>query len=129
MPLDMLPAGADALDVIPVGGTGGFGMNVTLYGHGGKLILVGLGMCFSGPNIPGVELLVPDLAFITEHRADLLALVLTHAHEDHIGAIPFLWPKLRCPIYATPFTATVLRLKLIEHGLQDQVTIHEVPLS
>ncbi len=108
----------DAFDVIPLGGAGGFGMNLTLYGHAGKWLMVDLGMGFAGDGVPGVDLLVPDPSFITERRKDLVGLVLTHAHEDHLGAVPFLWPRLRCPIYATPFTAAVLRLKLAEFNLQ-----------
>jgi ribonuclease J len=119
----------DGVDVIPLGGAGGFGMNLTLYGHAGKWLMVDLGMGFADERVPGVDLLVPDPTFITERRRDLVGLVLTHAHEDHIGAIPYLWPRLRCPIYATPFTAAVLRLKLIEHGLQHEAVIQEIPLS
>jgi ribonuclease J len=118
----------DSVDVIPLGGAGGFGMNVTLYGHAGKWLMVDLGMGFAGDGVPGVDLLMPDLSFIAEHRRDLVGLVLTHAHEDHLGAVPYMWPRLRCPIYATPFTAAVLRLKLIEHGLQNEVEINEIPL-
>jgi ribonuclease J len=119
----------DAVDVIPLGGAGGFGMNLTLYGHAGKWLMVDLGMGFAGDGVPGVDLLVPDPTFITERKKDLVGLVLTHAHEDHLGAVPFLWPRLRCPIYATPFTATVLRLKLIEYGLQNEVEINVIPLA
>jgi ribonuclease J len=123
-----LPVG-DAVDVIPLGGAGGFGMNLTLYGYAGKWLMVDLGMGFADDRVPGVDLLVPDPAFIAERRKDLVGLVLTHAHEDHIGAVPYLWPRLRCPVYATPFTAAVLRLKLVEHGLQKEVDIREIPLS
>jgi ribonuclease J len=119
----------DAVDVIPLGGAGGFGMNFTLYGHAGKWLAVDLGMGFADGGVPGVDLLVPDPTFLAERRKDLVGLVLTHAHEDHLGAVPYLWPRLRCPIYATPFTAAVLRLKLIEHGLQHEVEINEIPLS
>ncbi len=104
-------------------------MNLTLYGHAGKWLMVDLGMGFAGENVPGVDLLVPDPTFIAERRKDLVGIVLTHAHEDHLGAVPFLWPRLRCPIYATPFTATVLRMKLIEHGLQNEVEINVIPQS
>ena len=130
MPLDPLfrPI-EDAFDVIPLGGAGGFGMNLTLYGHAGKWLMVDLGMGFADDWTPGVDILVPNPIFIEERRSDLVALVLTHAHEDHLGAVAHLWPRLRCPVYATPFTATVLRSKLIEHGLQNEVPIHEVPLA
>jgi ribonuclease J len=104
-------------------------MNLTLYGHAGKWLMVDLGMGFAGDRVPGVDLVVPDPTFISERRKDLVGLVLTHAHEDHLGAIPFLWPRLRCPVYATPFTAAVLRMKLIEHDLQHEVEINEIPLS
>ncbi len=104
-------------------------MNLTLYGHAGKWLMVDLGLGFAGERVPGVDLLVPDPSFITERKRDLVGLVLTHAHEDHLGAVPFLWPRLRCPIYATPFTAAVLRLKLVEHGLQHEVDIREIPLA
>ncbi|HLG89929.1 MAG TPA: ribonuclease J [Alphaproteobacteria bacterium] len=130
MPPDsLLRADDDAIDVIPMGGAGGFGMNVTLYGHGGKWIMVDLGMGFADDRVPGVELLVPDVSFIAQRRHDLLGIVLTHAHEDHLGAVPYLWPRLRCPIYATPFTAAVLRLKLIEHQLRNEIEIREIPQS
>jgi ribonuclease J len=119
----------DAVDIIPLGGAGGFGMNLTLYGHAGKWLMVDLGMGFADQGVPGVDLLLPDPIFIAERRKDLVGLVLTHAHEDHIGAVPFLWPRLRCPVYATPFTAAVLRMKLIEHNLQHEVEIIEIPQS
>ena len=73
--------------------------------------------------------IMPDPAFIVERRDRLLGIVATHAHEDHIGAIPYLWPQLRCPIWATPFTASLLRAKLVEAGLADQVKINIVPMS
>ena len=129
MPLDSMRPADDAIDVIPLGGAGGFGMNLTLYGHAGKWLMLDLGMGFPDERTPGVELLVPDPSFIAERSKDLVGLVLTHAHEDHIGAVPYLWPRLRCPVYATPFTAAVLRLKLIEHGLQHEIDIQEIPLS
>ena len=72
---------------------------------------------------------MPDPAFIVERRDQLLGIVATHAHEDHIGAIPYLWPQLQCPIWATPFTASLLRAKLVEVGLADQVEINVVPMS
>ncbi len=120
---------ADSLTFLPLGGAGEFGLNFNLYGHAGKWMIVDCGMGFGDEKTPGVDLLVPDPSFISERRADLLGIVLTHAHEDHIGAIPHLWSRLRCPVYATPFTAEVVRLKLHEHGLADQVKLHVIPLS
>src|SRR5207237_4513407 len=78
---------------------------------------------------PGVDAVIPDPAFIVEHRDRLLGTVATHAHEDHIGAIPYLWPQLQCPVWATPFTASVLRAKLVEAGLAERVPITTVPMS
>ena len=114
---------------VPLGGTGEIGMNLNLYGFGGKWLMVDLGISFADDTMPGVDIIMPDPSFIVERRADLLAIVATHAHEDHIGAIPHLWGQLRCPIYATPFTASLLRMKLADAGLLRDAQIIEVPLS
>ncbi len=114
---------------LPLGGAGEIGMNLNLYGHAGKWLMVDLGITFADETTPGIDLITPDPSFIAERRDDLLGLVLTHAHEDHLGAVPFLWPRLRCPVFATPFTATVLRRKLREHDLEDEVPVHIVPLG
>ncbi|HLB80253.1 MAG TPA: ribonuclease J, partial [Dongiaceae bacterium] len=121
--------GADELLFLPLGGTGEIGMNLNLYGHAGKWLMIDLGITFGDDTTPGIEVIMPDPGFIAERRADLAGLVLTHAHEDHIGAVPYLWPRLRCPIFATPFTAALLRRKLRDAGLQDQAPITEVPMS
>jgi ribonuclease J len=120
---------SDELVFLPLGGTGEIGMNLNLYGYGGKWLMVDLGISFADDTMPGVEIIMPDPAFIVERREDLLAIVATHGHEDHIGAIPHLWSQLRCPIYATPFTASLLRMKLADAGLLREATIIEVPLS
>ena len=91
--------------------------------------MVDCGITFADDTLPGVDVIMPDPAFIAERAGELDGLIVTHAHEDHIGAIQYLWPKLKCPVYATPFTAAVLRLKLIEAGLEHDVPITEVPLS
>ena len=114
---------------LPLGGCGEIGMNLNLYRCDGKWLMVDLGMTFAGENLPGIDLIFPDPAFITERRDDLLGLVLTHGHEDHIGAVPYLWPELRCPMYATPFTAELVRRKLAERGLLEEAVIHEMPLG
>jgi ribonuclease J len=114
---------------LPLGGSGEIGMNVNLYGCNGKWIMVDLGMTFADPGYPGVELVLPDLAFIEERRNDLLGVVLTHGHEDHIGAIPYLAADLGVPLYATPFTAGLIRKKLEEEGLSREVQLNIVPMG
>ncbi|WP_073974834.1 ribonuclease J [Erythrobacter donghaensis] len=99
-------------------------MNVNLYGCQGKWIMVDLGMTFSGNEYPGVELVFADLDFIEERRKDLLGIVLTHAHEDHIGAVPYFAGDLGVPLYATPFTADLVTRKLEEAGLLGEVELN-----
>lgn len=120
---------ADALYYLPLGGSGEIGMNLSLYGHDGAWLMVDLGISFPDETMPGVEVIMPDPAFIVERRDRLVGLVLTHAHEDHLGAVQYLWPGLKCPVYATPFTAAVLRAKLHERGLAGKIPIHEIPLG
>src|SRR5438445_11810262 len=84
-------------------------MNLNLYGHAGKWLMIDLGIGFADDSMPGVDVIMPDPAFIEERRADLVGIVLTHAHEDHLGAVADLWPRLKAPVYATPFAASVLR--------------------
>ena len=99
----------DELLFCPLGGSGEIGMNMNLFGYGQpsdhKWIMVDIGVTFADDTIPGVDLIYPDPGFIVERKDNLLGIVLTHAHEDHIGAIAHLWPKLKCKIFATPFTA------------------------
>ncbi len=121
--------GRDELLLVPLGGTGEIGMNLNLYGHDGAWLMVDLGITFAGDRLPGIDVLMPDPVFIEERRDDLAGLVLTHAHEDHIGAVPYLWPRFECPIYATPFTAHLVRGKLRDAGLADVAPVTEVPLS
>jgi ribonuclease J len=114
---------------LALGGSGEIGMNVNLYGCEGKWVMVDLGLTFADPFYPGVELVLPDLAFIEERRDDLLGIVLTHGHEDHIGAIPYLAQDLGVPLYATPFTAGLIAGKLEEEGLLDQIRLNLVDLG
>jgi ribonuclease J len=109
---------------VPLGGTGEIGMNFNLYGCDGAWLAVDCGMGFAGPEAPEAEILLPDPAYIAARRENLRGLVITHAHEDHIGGVARLWPQLKCPIYATPFTAAVLRRKLNEAGLGRDAKIH-----
>jgi ribonuclease J len=114
---------------LALGGSGEIGMNVNLYGCEGKWVMVDLGLTFADPDYPGVELILPDLAFIEENRADLLGIVLTHGHEDHIGAIPYLANDLGVPLYATPFTAGLIAGKLEEEGLLGRIQLNTVELG
>ena len=116
----------DELLFLALGGSGEIGMNVNLYGCQGKWVMVDLGLTFADPAYPGVELVLPDLSFIEERREDLLGIVLTHGHEDHIGAIPYLAADLGVPLYATPFTAGLIRLKLEEEGLTKEVKLNVI---
>ena len=109
----------DELLFLALGGSGEIGMNVNLYGCRGKWVMVDCGMTFGDPYYPGIELVLPDLEFIEERSDDLLGIVLTHGHEDHIGAIPYLGADLGVPLYATPFTAGLIRRKLEEEGRSD----------
>ena len=111
---------------LPIGGSGEIGMNLNLYGHKGKWLMVDCGMSFADTHLPGVDLIFPDPVFIEDEQEDLVGLVLTHGHEDHIGAVPHLWRRFRCPVYATPFTAELVEDKLKEAGLFDQVELHVV---
>jgi ribonuclease J len=124
---------ADAAELVfvPLGGAGEIGMNLNLYGYGPaerrRWLMIDLGVTFGGDGVPGIDVVMPDPAFIAERRDRLEAIVLTHAHEDHLGAVAHLWPRLRCPVWGTDFALTVLRSKLIEAGLEDVVPVHRLP--
>ncbi|HEY2051172.1 MAG TPA: ribonuclease J, partial [Caulobacteraceae bacterium] len=129
----MQTAPGDELVFLPLGGSNEIGMNFNLYGYGPphdrKWIVVDLGVTFGDQTTPGVEIILPDPEYIAEYAKDILGIVLTHAHEDHIGAVAWLWPRLKAPLYATPFTAFLLREKLREADLLDEAPITEIPLS
>ena len=120
---------ASALFFVSLGGAGEIGMNLNLYGYAGDWLILDCGVTFGDDSQPGLEVVMPDPAFIVERRDRLLGIVATHAHEDHIGAIPYLWNELRCPVWATSFTASLLRAKLVEAGIADKVRINVVPIS
>ncbi len=124
----MTVPGSDELLFLALGGAGEIGMNLNLYGHAGKWLMLDLGIAFGDDTMPGVEVIMPDPGFIEERRRDLAGIVLTHAHEDHLGAVADLWPRLKAPVYATPFAASVLRRKLTQAGLLQAVRITEIPL-
>lgn len=115
---------------VALGGLGEIGMNCALYGYGPKssrkYVMVDLGVAFAGPELPGIDLIVPDLSFIERIRKDLVGLVITHAHEDHIGAVADLWPRLGCPVYATKFASGLLELKRLMEPGAPQIQVNEV---
>ena len=111
---------------LALGGSGEIGMNVNLYGSHGKWLMVDCGITFADPQYPGIDVILPDLAFIEEQLDNLVGIVLTHGHEDHIGALPYLAEDLGVPLYATPFTAGLIRGKLEEEGNADRVRLNVV---
>ena len=118
---------------VPLGGTEEIGMNVNCYGLGtlddADWLVIDLGITFGDDTTPAVEVIVPDPQFLEERRDRLCGIVLTHGHEDHLGAVPYLWSRLRCPVYASPFTAALLRRKLVDDGDGAAVDIIEIPLN
>ncbi len=115
------------LVLLPLGGTGEIGMNCYCYGAGPQptreWLMVDLGVKFGDENDPGIDVILPDVGFITKNKKNFAGLVITHAHEDHIGAVPWLWPQLQCEVHCTPFAAELIKLKLIEHGLDEDVPL------
>lgn len=114
---------------LALGGSNEIGMNVNLYGCDGKWVMVDLGLTFANSEYPGVDLVLPDLEFIEQRKSDLLGIVLTHGHEDHIGAVAYFAADLGVPLYATPFTATLIRGKLVEEGIDDIVELNVIPME
>jgi len=124
-------SGGDELVFLALGGIGEIGMNAYLYGFGPederRWLMVDCGITFpEGEFDPGIDVILPDVRFIEENRGDLAGIVITHAHEDHIGAVIELWPRLRAPVYATPFTAGMLKAKLAEHGNGLEIPINVI---
>lgn len=124
---------SDSMIFLPLGGSDEIGMNLNLYGYGPeedrKWIIVDCGVTFGDLSTPGIDLIMPDPTFIEDNADNLIGMVLTHAHEDHMGAVAKLWPRLKCPIYATPFTAWLVRDRLAEFGLLDEVDLREINLD
>ncbi len=111
---------------LALGGSGEIGMNVNLYGCQGKWLMADLGLTFADSDYPGIDLILPDLEFIEARRKDLVGIVLTHGHEDHIGALPYMAADLKVPLYATPFTAGLIAGKLEEEGLTGKVELRVI---
>jgi ribonuclease J len=124
------PEGLDqGLWFVPLGGAGEIGMNLNLFACDGQWLMVDLGVTFGDETIPGLDVVMPDPSFIVERRGKLKGLIVTHAHEDHVGAVAYLWPQLQCPVYTTPFCAAFLEHKLKEVGLDGEVPVTVVPLG
>jgi ribonuclease J len=119
----------DELMFLPLGGSGEIGMNLNLYGHSGKWLIVDCGVTFGDAVYGSVDVAMPDIASIENYTESICGLLLTHAHEDHIGAVHYLWPYLRCPIYATDFAAEVLVRKLKDVGLEKEVEINIIRID
>lgn len=119
-----LVPGERELWFLPLGGCGEIGMNMNLYGHNGRWLLVDCGITFEREGEARAQIQMPDPAFIAQRQGALSALLITHAHEDHVGAVAHLWPQLRCPVYTTAFTAAILQRKLAEVGLAGRVPVH-----
>ena len=124
---------SDELIFLPLGGSNEIGMNLNLYGFGAEgqqdWIMVDLGITFGDDRQPGIDVITPDPTFIADRKNRLLGIVLTHGHEDHIGAVAHLWPLLEAPIYATPFTAELVKGKLKEKGIWEEVDFHVIELG
>jgi len=124
---------AHELVFAPLGGVGEIGMNLAIYGFGNERnrqwIAVDLGVAFAGDDLPGIDLIMPDVRFLEEERTNFLGLVLTHAHEDHFGALLELWPQLKLPVYATPFTAALLRAKREGEANAPDIPVNVIPLG
>jgi ribonuclease J len=114
------------LEIIPLGGVGQFGMNMMAMRFGGQTIIVDAGMSFPEEDQPGVDIIIPDFTFIEQYRDEISAIILTHGHEDHIGAVPFLLKEIDVPVYGTHLTLALLENKLVEHGLTDSAELHAV---
>lgn len=128
----MTDATRNELVFLPLGGCNEIGMNLNAYGYGPpenrRWIIVDVGVTFGDERTPGIDLICPDPEYLKEFADQIDAIILTHAHEDHIGAIGLLWPVLKAPVYATPFTAELVKGKLAERGLGREVELNIVPL-
>src|SRR5215510_13095608 len=115
-----------ALKIIPLGGLGEFGLNMMLIEHGDAAIAVDCGLMFPDANLLGIDLVIPDISYLLENNDKLKAIVLTHGHEDHVGALPYVLKHLDVPIYGTRLTLGLLANKLKEHDLEDSAEVREI---
>lgn len=119
----------DDLMFVPLGGTGEIGINLYLYHYKGKWLIVDMGLGFADEHYPGIDIIVPDITFLQEIRDDIVGLVITHAHEDHLGAVQYLWDEVQVPVYTTQFTAAVLKTKLTDVGIVNDVEVNEIKIN
>ena len=108
---------AEQLKIIPLGGLNEIGKNMTVYEYGGEIIVVDCGMAFPGDDMYGIDCVIPDVSYLVKHKNRIRGMFITHGHEDHIGAIPYVLKQINMPIYCTRFTAGLIKLKLEEHQL------------
>ncbi|HBG09064.1 MAG TPA: ribonuclease J, partial [Firmicutes bacterium] len=116
----------EKIRILPLGGLGEIGKNMTVYEIGGDLVIVDAGVMFPEDDMPGVDLVIPDITYLVENAHRVKAIILTHGHEDHIGGVPFVLRQLNVPVYGTKLTLGLLRVKLIEHGLERSAVLHEI---
>jgi len=116
----------ESLRIIPLGGLGEFGLNMMLIEYGDAAIAIDCGLMFPGADLLGIDLVIPDVSYLLEHRDKLKAIVLTHAHEDHVGAVPYMLRHFAVPIYGSRLTLGLLANKLKEHDLEDSADVREI---
>ena len=120
---------SNELVFLPLGGSGEIGMNANLYHYNDRWLMVDLGISFPDETMPGIDVVLPDISYIEARKNKLEGLILTHAHEDHFGAIPYLWERLGVPIYGTAFTLALLRRKLAENRTAFKIPMHEIDFN
>lgn len=118
-----------SVEFFAMGGAEEIGMNLYVYRYNGRMLIVDFGITFGDDSTPGIDVIMPDIAYLEENRDNIDGIILTHGHEDHFGALQYLWPRLGCAVYCTPFTATFLGLKLQGTSFSSEVPIIEIPLS
>src|ERR1041385_8028098 len=114
------------LEVVPLGGLGEFGMHMMAFRSNGSIIVVDAGVMFPDEELLGVDIIVPDISYLLENKSEVRGILLTHGHEDHIGALPFILPYLNVPVYGSKFTIGLVKNKLEQHGLLGEVQLHTI---
>jgi ribonuclease J len=116
----------NTLKAIPLGGLGEFGMNMMAFEYADHLLIVDCGVMFPDAEFPGVDIIIPDITYLKENRERILAILLTHGHEDHLGALPYVLDEVEAPVYGTPFTLALAKAKLEDHGIEESVELREM---